>query len=62
MSADHDSIRILTVDDHRMFCERLAALLGTQLDMTPVAQASNGREAIRQFRLLRPDITLPIVD
>ena len=33
-------------------------VLATQLDMNLVAQASNGREAIQQFREHRPDITL----
>ncbi len=56
MSAD--SIRILTVDDHRMFREGLAMVLASQQDMSLVAEASNGREAIQQFRHHRPDITL----
>ena len=56
MSAD--SIRILTVDDHRMFREGLATVLASQQDMSLVAEASNGREAIQQFRRHRPDITL----
>ena len=33
-------------------------VLATQPDMTLVAEASNGREAIQQFREHRPDITL----
>ena len=56
MSAD--LIRILTVDDHRMFREGLAMVLASQRDMSLVAEASNGREAIQQFRRHRPDITL----
>jgi DNA-binding NarL/FixJ family response regulator len=51
-------IRILAVDDHPMFLEALAALLGSQPDMRVVAAAANGREAIQQFRTHQPDITL----
>jgi DNA-binding NarL/FixJ family response regulator len=51
-------IRILAVDDHPLFRQGIAALLATQPDMTLVAEASNGKEAIRQFRAHRPDITL----
>src|SRR2546430_1674617 len=58
MRAGADSIRILTVDDHRVFREELAMIFATQPDMNLVAQASNGREAIQQFRQHRPDITL----
>jgi DNA-binding NarL/FixJ family response regulator len=58
MSADRGVIRILSVDDHSLLREGIAALLGSQPDMTLVAEASNGREAIEQFREHRPDITL----
>jgi DNA-binding NarL/FixJ family response regulator len=51
-------IRILTVDDHPLFRNGIAALLATQPDMNLVAEASNGREAVQQFRAYRPDITL----
>ena len=58
MSADRAPIRILSVDDHPLLREGVAALLAGQADMALVAQASNGREAIEQFRIHRPDVTL----
>jgi DNA-binding NarL/FixJ family response regulator len=58
MSEPQDSIRILLVDDHPLFRGGIAALLATQPGMKLVAEASNGREAIEQFRAHRPDITL----
>jgi len=51
-------IRILVVDDHALVRQGIAVLVGTQPDMTLVAEASNGREAIQQFRTYRPDVTL----
>jgi DNA-binding NarL/FixJ family response regulator len=58
MSDGANSIRILAVDDHPVFRQGIAALLASQPDMDLVAEASNGREAVQQFRSLRPDITL----
>ena len=51
-------IRVLSVDDHPLLRGGIAALIGNQTDMEVVAEASNGREALEQFRNHRPDITL----
>jgi DNA-binding NarL/FixJ family response regulator len=51
-------IRILAVDDHVLVREGIAVLFKTEPDMALVAEASNGREAVQQFRAHRPDITL----
>jgi DNA-binding NarL/FixJ family response regulator len=53
-----EAIRILTVDDHQLLREGIAAVLESQEDMILVAQASNGREAVDSFRRMRPDVTL----
>lgn len=51
-------IRILCVDDHPLLREGIAALVGTQSDMKLVAEAESGREAVEQFSLHQPDVTL----
>ena len=58
MKANANSIRILAVDDHPLVRQGIAALLAVQQDMTLVGEASNGRDAIQQFRALQPDVTL----
>ena len=58
MSEGSARIRVLAVDDHVLIREGIAVLLGDEPDMTLVAEASNGREAIQQFRTHRPDITI----
>ena len=51
-------IRILAADDHALIRDGIAALIADQTDMRLVAEASNGREAIEQFRSHHPDVTL----
>ncbi len=46
------------MDDHPILRQGVAALVGGQTDMSVVAEASNGREAIQQFRTHHPDVTL----
>jgi len=58
MMVSGNQIRILTVDDHPVLREGIAAILASETDMVLVAEAGNGREAIEQFRAHRPDITL----
>jgi DNA-binding NarL/FixJ family response regulator len=51
-------ICVLSVDDHLLLREGIAAVLEDQPDMTLVGQAANGREGIEMFRQYRPDVTL----
>lgn len=58
MNPDTSPIRILSVDDHPLVRQGIASLIGVQPDMVLVGEASNGREAIQQFRTQHPDVTL----
>ena len=58
MNEDSKPIRILAVDDHPILRQGIAGLIADESDMTLVAEAANGREAIQQFRAHRPDVTL----
>lgn len=52
------SIRILIVEDHPVFREGLSTILASQQDMILVGQAVNATEAVAEFRVHQPDITL----
>jgi DNA-binding NarL/FixJ family response regulator len=58
MSAEPSPIRILAVDDHPLVRQGIARLVDVHSDMTLVGEASNGRDAIQQFRAHHPDVTL----
>jgi DNA-binding NarL/FixJ family response regulator len=51
-------IKVLSVDDHALLREGIAALVNAESDMKLVAEATNGHEGIEKFRLHRPDVTL----
>lgn len=51
-------IRILIVDDHPLLREGVAAILEDASDMSVVGEAGDGAEAVKQFRILQPDVTL----
>jgi two-component system, NarL family, response regulator len=58
MSETSAAIRILAVDDHALIREGIAHLIAQESDMELIAEADGGREAVRQFRAHRPDVTL----
>ena len=51
-------IRLMTVDDHPIYRGGLASLIAAYRDLTLVAEAANGREAVERFREHQPDVTL----
>jgi DNA-binding NarL/FixJ family response regulator len=55
---DQAHIRVLSVDDHPLLNEGIAAIINNQRDMRLVCQATSGNDAIQQFRKHQPDVTL----
>jgi len=51
-------IKVLSVDDHPLFREGIAAVLQGEEEIVLVGEATNGQEAIESFRIHRPDVTL----
>jgi DNA-binding NarL/FixJ family response regulator len=58
VSNETTTIRVLAADDHALLRYGIASLVNAQPDMSLVAQAATGREALELFRKHRPDITL----
>ena len=55
---DPTQIRILTVDDHPLIHEGIAALINSQPDMVVAAEATTGKRALAKFREAQPDLVL----
>jgi DNA-binding NarL/FixJ family response regulator len=51
-------VRILIADDHPVMRQGLRAMLEQESDMEVIGEANDGAQAIEQFHLLRPDVTL----
>lgn len=67
MTIDNPRIRVLIVDDHPVMRDGLRAAIEHEADMEVVGEAADGAQAVTQFRLLLPDVTLldlqmPVMD
>jgi DNA-binding NarL/FixJ family response regulator len=53
-----ETVRILVVEDHNVVRQGLVALIKTVPDMSVIAEAADGAEAVELFRKHQPDVTL----
>jgi DNA-binding NarL/FixJ family response regulator len=58
MTGAHPELRVVLVDDHRLFRESLGALLGVHEGIEVVAEGTNGEDAVRLARQHLPDVVL----
>ncbi len=58
MNNDSEKIRILVAEDHVIARVGVAAIVNLQPDMTVIAEATNGQQAVELYRKHQPDITL----
>ena len=58
MSTRRERVKVLVADDHPIYRGGLAALIAAYPDLSLVAEAANGREAVELYRQHRPDVTL----
>lgn len=56
------AIRVLLAEDQTMLRGALAALLDLEPDMTVIAQAANGHEALKLARLHNPDVVVTDIE
>jgi DNA-binding NarL/FixJ family response regulator len=53
-----DEIRVIIIEDHPLMRLGVASIIGAQEDMTVVAEAGSGEEALELFRVYRPDVVV----
>jgi DNA-binding NarL/FixJ family response regulator len=51
-------LRVLTIDDHPLFRQGVAAVISARANMEVIAEGANGLEAVELYRRLRPDIVM----
>jgi len=62
LTSKTDPIRVLLVEDQTMLRGALASLLELEPDITVVAQAANGREALKLLKLQSPDVVVTDIE